>query len=395
MVVSLANSIRFKLDVNEMATFDNKLSCEIDILGKETQFTPQAMIVGQTADIQIIVDTGNAVTGVNAPGLVISSITKRETIDIFDYYTCIVTATAESKGNSISIIEAGGDTYKSELINVYDLTDIKLEKLGYLKLSWTNEDNKYLYDYRTNILNEAYILGRMYEYEPKITQNIFTNDEETINQKSTVQRTLKLQLTKINPKIAEMVSVAMSHEYFFINEAQFVLEDSPEISNYSNYTDLSATLTQSNVIGLNTYGFEYPPTNTENNNCYIMINPIPISYIPSATGNTENLNEFVIASNGTRWFIDINGLARQFPIFPHHRQLITGQTHDWVSPLYTIPTTDVHEKYHVFLNGSKLKYSGVSATNKASYGIDYTTNKLYFHRTLVTTDEIEIFVNNY
>ena len=43
-----------------------------------------------------------------------------------------------------------------------------------------------------------------------------------------------------------------------------------------------------------------------------VINPNPISYTPAASGNTENLSEFVEDPSGALWFIDYNGLAITF-----------------------------------------------------------------------------------
>lgn len=39
------------------------------------------------------------------------------------------------------------------------------------------------------------------------------------------------------------------------------------------------------------------------------VNPTPIGFIPTATGNATNRNEFVIDSNGRQWFIDYAGDA--------------------------------------------------------------------------------------
>lgn len=41
----------------------------------------------------------------------------------------------------------------------------------------------------------------------------------------------------------------------------------------------------------------------------MIINPTPINYVPSHTGNTDNLGEIVIASNGKQYYIDREGRA--------------------------------------------------------------------------------------
>jgi streptogramin lyase len=49
-------------------------------------------------------------------------------------------------------------------------------------------------------------------------------------------------------------------------------------------------------------------------NLVTRINDTPIAYVPTATGNTDNLNEIVTASDGTMWFIDLEGKGHRFTI---------------------------------------------------------------------------------
>lgn len=50
-----------------------------------------------------------------------------------------------------------------------------------------------------------------------------------------------------------------------------------------------------------------------NNADAVRINPTPLTYIPSNAGNpTVNYNQFVIASNGTAWYIDGQGRGKNF-----------------------------------------------------------------------------------
>lgn len=43
------------------------------------------------------------------------------------------------------------------------------------------------------------------------------------------------------------------------------------------------------------------------------VNPIPIAFVPAATGNATNRNEFVIDPAGANWFIDYAGDAVKLP----------------------------------------------------------------------------------
>lgn len=49
---------------------------------------------------------------------------------------------------------------------------------------------------------------------------------------------------------------------------------------------------------------------------YVEVNLIPISYTPTATGNTENLSEFVETPSGAVWYIDWQGQARRLTLEP-------------------------------------------------------------------------------
>lgn len=49
---------------------------------------------------------------------------------------------------------------------------------------------------------------------------------------------------------------------------------------------------------------------------YVEINLIPIAYTPTATGNTENLSEFVETPSGAVWYIDWQGQARRLTLEP-------------------------------------------------------------------------------
>ena len=409
MIVSKANQFVFRLikDVKtmsiqgdytenrQMQTIDNTLQCDFKVYNKNTIKTIQAINYGQF-EIQVIVLEGRNIDTFLTAGLSFVSKTLRDTIDGRDYYSIIIDVTAEGYQKILLVEGDGGNTieaHESEEFISYNLTDTEMSDKGYLKIEYSNDDNKYLFDYRDKPVNKMFVLGRMVEYIPKINQNIFDNDEETLNQKTTVQRTLKLETTNLNTRVAELLTVALSHEYFFINSDQFTMEEKPEITFYSNFAEMSVILTQNNVIGLNTYGFVYPDEDCEGTEpVYIMINPVPLSYIPAATGNTQNLNEFVIASDGTKWFIDHDGKATKFTQFPEFREEITNflAGANFVTPSY-LPSGNYDVNLFVDLNGSVLRYTGATAVDKMAFGVD--NGNIYFARKLKGIDKITIFGN--
>lgn len=65
---------------------------------------------------------------------------------------------------------------------------------------------------------------------------------------------------------------------------------------------------------------------------YVEINPVAIGYTPTATGNTDNLSEFVIAPDAGIWYIDWQGNALEIAASGG------GGDHDWyATPSYTAP----------------------------------------------------------
>ena len=76
---------------------------------------------------------------------------------------------------------------------------------------------------------------------------------------------------------------------------------------------------------------------------YLAVNNTPLTYIPSSSGNTENLNEAVTDSDGDIWIIDINGNAKKVNIGTSDTGGVTQVSAQSLSPLFTTtvnnPTT--------------------------------------------------------
>ena len=151
----------------------------------------------------------------------------------------------------------------SDPIDVYDLSDLEMAAKGYVKLKWTSDDNLFLFDYEDDTINQMWIKARLYKYAPKTEAVLFSNGEQTIKLKESVKRTLEFEATDINENLTEVLTVAMAHQYFYINDVQYVAEEEIEITHKSNLADVKAVLTQTNVIGLNTIGLIEPDRDWE------------------------------------------------------------------------------------------------------------------------------------
>ena len=285
------------------------------------------------------------------------------------------------------------DLWYTDPIDIYSLSDINMSKAGYMKLKWTSDDNLFLFDYTENLVNEMWILARLYKFAPKTETVLFSNDEQTIKLKESVKRTLEFEATDINENLTEVLTVAMAHQYFYVNDIQFVAEEEIEIVHKSNLVDVKAILTQTNVIGLNTIGLTEPENDFTMN---YVINPVQLGYVPTATGNTLNLGEWVTDSNGNNWIIDFDGRAKQWTGAKPLYEDFDGITVNYVTPTNTLPSSEIDEGISVFLNGQKLNYSGgTSAGKPKEYGVDLGTNRIYFYDTLSSTDLVEVYITNY
>ena len=100
---------------------------------------------------------------------------------------------------------------------------------------------------------------------------------------------------------------------------------------------------------------------------YVRIIPAQLAGIPTATGNSTNLNKFVTASDGTKWFIDIDGRGIQLEGGDGARETIyiTGNGTSSYPLITTIPTDGADANLLLARNGSTMKHivqpEGVSA----------------------------------
>lgn len=125
--------------------------------------------------------------------------------------------------------------------------------------------------------------------------------------------------------------------------------------------------------------------------CCVLINPTPLSYIPAATGNPNNRNEYVIGSNGVRYFIDKTGAAIPFPYFPQYFEEFASITTDRVHvTVATLPTSDIEKQVKVLRNGVEQAYtSGTPGDGK--FSIDAVNNDIIFNRNLESWEIIRVY----
>jgi len=123
--------------------------------------------------------------------------------------------------------------------------------------------------------------------------------------------------------------------------------------------------------------------------CCVLINPVQVGYIPTPTGNANNRNEYVIGSNGVRYFIDKTGASLPFPFFPQYFESFTGITADRVTvTVATLPTTDINKQIRVLRNGVEQTYtSGTPGDGEFTI----SGSDIIFNRALESWEKIKVY----
>lgn len=248
LTVSIANSIRFRPVGGEPFMFNNTRNNRLLNEG----FTPsypltEHLIQAQSTTGDVVTCRAwynNAYTDIAASPVV--------TLGIYDY-TEFALNLALFPGDVFFEIISGTEVWRSELITVEPLND------EYLTLEWFNHENAFLMNYQTGIVPSLYVKASMDMAAPAGDVTVYENQGTQTNLKEIVQRVMQFE-TYVPDYMAELITVAMSHDRFFINEIEYVKAKKPSVEKQgnSNIYKLTAELTQKTVLGLNTHdtGFD-------------------------------------------------------------------------------------------------------------------------------------------
>lgn len=268
-MISKANAVHFYLyDPTGLQTFDNRcpsIETHYQTISLESLNHQR---VGGDLVIQVMITAGNSVsmTGQSGDGLTITPV-KIRTAGGYDFYEFTVTSTIATttyltvieKNPSLVVLE----TYKSSTIEFINLEEVKMNEEGYLKLQWFSADNSFMCDYSNDIVHECWVFGELMDYEPKIEDTIFDNDEETKKLKEIVKRTLLLKLDPLSRQQAEIICVGLAHDRFYINEVEYVKTEAVSTVKMGNLSSVNVPVVQSSVIGLNTHDTSFTQSTDE------------------------------------------------------------------------------------------------------------------------------------
>lgn len=261
--VSIANSIKFRLIDGQLASFDNTFVVDEDWLGAWNYIYEQIFYDDDDFVIQVKVTKGYTISpfyskGCNEAWIVWdASPTLERSTDDYDFYEIIIDMSVVTGTDRVTFkldiytaVPALDETWISEPIKLIE----EGSRSDLLQIEYFNYENEYEMDYTANgITSLLRIPSKLKEYSPSGDQDVYENQDELTKVRDVVKRQLTFLTQGIPRYLSEMLTVAASMDKFFINEVEFVSEEKPDIENEKhNLVTFKLTVTQRNVIGLNT-----------------------------------------------------------------------------------------------------------------------------------------------
>lgn len=263
-IVSKANSIRFAHKDGNKRSFDNTLSHEEVSFNNPTPVYCQKYFYGDSVYLQIkagltatVVLTRHLNTGLSGT-IAVSNV---ETYSEYKIYEYIIT-------NNIYYtyyleLATEQSTWESEWCTVIAPEDDNITK--YMLLQWSNLDegtDTFEFDYNTTLalanVNFMRILAKMQAYKPSGITEVYDNQNEKTKLKGSLFRNLTFEAEPVPTPIAELITIAMQHDLFLVNDVGYVVEDLPNIDMFGGKAQVTAELTVTASLGLNTHdiGFD-------------------------------------------------------------------------------------------------------------------------------------------
>jgi len=353
-VISKANSIRWAHRDDLMRSMDNQLSCEETWSNKPSIYFDQIFFLNDPVPIQV--KAGLTATVVltqyfddgSTTVHVVDDTTGRPTVvtagmDAWIIYDYLITFSA--LGRSYFKLTTEESTWQSEYVNIIASdTDYRL-------LQWTNLDedtDPFEFDYNTTYalanVNYMRILIEDLEYQSVGETDVYDNQNEKSILKSNQFAQILFKSGLIPRQIAQVISIAMAHDSFLVNEVAYVVEKIPEISTAGAWSIVSAPMVQNLNLGMNAHDLGFN-CDTVAMSKVININKIAIAALDSALVNLGySINQIIIElSTGTSGTIKIGTTiggddilktytlttAKDFQIFTRNFMPDTGISAAW------------------------------------------------------------------
>lgn len=286
-MISVASSIRFRKADGLLPSFDNTLLEDQAHFRVAKHPYYHKFFATDTVTVQSELDTGQTMEmqyseGVTRMGAVVwgeyqtmTGETLVHSASAYDYYEVDIdfSAFSTSKVRFKAVIlesEVVQDVWYSEPCEIVE------DDGKYLQIEFFNLENAFrvYYTHPTEANRISHLIrlrGRLMRYKPAGETSVYDNQDEVVKTRDEVKRILTLETEPIPAYLAEMLTVAVAHDKFFVNEVEFVAEKKPDYDGGGgDLAGFSCELTQRDVIGLNAHDVGYDCDSVSNSDTMVL-----------------------------------------------------------------------------------------------------------------------------
>ena len=268
--IPLANPVKFRpLTGQTEVNFDNTF--EDDYTGENRNIKPFSQyVLADDWQLQVVTDynafdeSGNCSIDIveNFEGTV-NGFGPPTVVELGGLYYYTFTIRPQNTGCfKLWVIESNVYVFESEWLHnpIGGIESMRLTTPNIFKVEWFNLENNFGLEYvNSNLVNIAYVEGKMIWGQPAGDVTVFDNQGEEIKLKEIVQRVFNLSV-ECPAYFAEMLTIAMAHDKFYINDVEYISTKKAQVSQIgnSNLYSFNAELIQVTVLGINTHdtGFD-------------------------------------------------------------------------------------------------------------------------------------------
>jgi len=272
MIISQANSMRFRKVNSDLPNFDNTLTANEKFYNDKIETYCQRWNTSDVVTVQIKSDSATVPT-------VVATLDDNSTASIICVGNTYKSRYDTNGGSNYNLwffefqltmsnyltetfvtVTQGAEVYKSEPFKGDVEMDSELQNGETLKLEYSNNDNAFQIDFSTLITFTLYIKSIIKDYESGGEISIYDNQDEIEKLKETSKRIFSFKSLAIPRYLAETLKLASSMDNMVINDVAFVRVDQPEISpiDGNNFVEFTMAVTDKEYIGVNTHdiGFD-------------------------------------------------------------------------------------------------------------------------------------------
>lgn len=272
MIISQANSLRFRRVDSNLPNFDNVLLKNELFYNDTIETYCQRWAPSDTVKVQIKSDSDtvptitvysddNTTTSIAPVGNTYKTAYDQDgdtTNDLFFFEFNLDMASYPDE--SYVIVTQSGVTYQSEPFKGDPEIVTELAAGETLKIEYSNIDNAFQIDFSTLITFVLYVKAIVKDYDSGGEVSIYDNQDEIEKLKETVTRIFSFKTLEIPRYLAETLKLASSMDMLTVNDVMFTREEKITIEPVEghNFVYCSMQVTEKEYLGVNTHdiGFD-------------------------------------------------------------------------------------------------------------------------------------------